>query len=346
MDPPLPVEAARERLLDLQTRIRRKVRAALERGAGARGEDAVADEAGVAEEGVADITFRLDVAAEEEIEAFAEDFARLVPLRVLSEGLGDRVFAARGQEPVWRLVIDPIDGTRNLMFDLRSGFALTALATERGGDTRLADVFLAVQGELPQRDRVSATILSAIRGRGARLERIALADDRVLEDRALVASSDARLDNGFHVFFKFNRQERGLLGRIEQRYLELVAEQPGVDARLLFDDQYISSAGQLYLLLTRRYRFLADLRGVVGDHLGIMNQTSKPYDVCCALIAQEAGIPLRNAFGREFDLPLDLEARVDLVAYANEAVRQRLEPLLVRAIREVVGTWQSRREES
>lgn len=327
-----------DRLLELHERIRSRVAAAQRGSALEDGGEATQDSARVAGQGAADVSFGLDVVAEEPLIEFAEEIARVVPVRILSEGLGDRVFAAHGRAPELRIVVDPIDGTRNLMFDLRSGFVLTAVAPERGRQTRLRDVNVAVMSELPTTDRKSAAVMSAIRGHGAWMRNRDLASGALGAAQSLRASTDTRLDNGFVVFFKFDREERTMLAAIESRFLELVVATHGVDGRLLFDDQYICSAGHLYLLLTRRYRFIADLRGVVGDRLGLENQTSKPYDVCCALIAEEAGVPLTDADGAPIDLPLDLEARVTLVGYANDAVRAAFEPLLRRAMAECLPT--------
>lgn len=323
-----------ERLIEFQDRVSRRVRDAQGAGALRSGGEATVDAARVAGLGAADVSFGLDVIAEAPLEEFCDELAREVPIRVLSEGFGDRVFAPRGRDPEWRLVVDPIDGTRNLMFDLRSGFVLSAVARERGDATRISDVEVAVMSELPPTDRRSATVMGAIRGGGAWSRTRDLDTGSLGLARKLEASSDPRIENGFVVFFKFDREEREAIAAIETRFLELVASTHGIDSRLLFDDQYICSAGHLFLLLTRRYRFVADLRGIVGDRLGIANQTSKPYDVCCSLIAEEAGVLLTDATGAEFNLPLDLESRVSVVGYANSTVRAALEPLLARALTE------------
>lgn len=323
-----------ERLIEFQEKVRRRVAGAQAAGGMFAGGEATEDAARVAGNGAADVSFGLDVIAEEPLAEFGEELARIAPVRVLSEGAGDRVYAPRGQEPEWRVVVDPIDGTRNLMFDLRSGFVLSAVARERGDRTRLSDVVAAVMTELPPTDRRSGSVHAAVRGEGAWTRTRDLASGALSRARRIEASKDPRLDNGFVVFFKFDREEREAIAAIESRFLELAAETHGVDGRLLFDDQYICSAGHLHLLLTRRYRFVADLRGLVGDRLGLANQTSKPYDVCCALIAEEAGVPLTDPFGAKFDLPLDLESRVSMVGYANAAVRAAYEPLLRRAIDE------------
>lgn len=322
-------------LLRLHDRIRLRTRVMMERGHLARGRDPARGEAAVAGQGAGDLTFAIDVPAEEEIDRFARDFAEGGPLTVISEGAGERTYSSArgpGPRPPLRLIADPIDGTRNLMFDMRSAWILTALADDRGSATTLADVRVAVQSELPTRDRKSYSILSAVKGGGARYERRDLESGAVLEERPLAPSPDSRLDNGFYVFFKFSPEDRVPLAEIEHDFLSELVRLHGVDRRTLYDDQYISNAGQLYLLMTQRYRMVADLRGRIGDLLGVDNFTTKPYDVCCALIAAEAGVPVTDAFGKPLAAPLDVHHRVSFVGYASDAVRRRLEPLLADAV--------------
>ena len=47
------------------------------------------------------------------------------------------------------MLADPIDGTRCLMYQKRSGWILTGIAPNRGEGTVLADIELAVQTEFP-----------------------------------------------------------------------------------------------------------------------------------------------------------------------------------------------------
>lgn len=322
----------RAELLELHRRVRRSVREALRTGALATWQDPAAGEGRVAAEGVGDVSFAIDVPAEQEVLACAERLNRARPLVLVTEEGGVRRLAPDTVEPELRLIADPIDGTRNLAFDLRSGWILTAAARERGAATNLQDVFLAVQSEIPARDSKVYHVLFAERGGGAWIERRDLESDALLSSGRLAAPPDARLDNGYYVFFKFSPEDRTVLAALEEEVLGALVREHGVDRRTLCDDQYISNGGQLFLLLTRRYRFVADLRGHVGDLMGVRNFTAKPYDVCCALLAEEAGCPLTDAFGRPLDAPLDASHRVSFLAYANQALRGKLEPLLHAAL--------------
>ncbi|MFH0943973.1 MAG: hypothetical protein V2A76_02145 [Planctomycetota bacterium] len=325
----------KRRLLELHDRIRERTRSALRRGSLAAGGDPADSEAKVVEEGVSDVSYGIDVPAEEEIDRFGREFGKVQPLVIVSEGSGLQRYGkkpAPGDE-VLRIIIDPIDGTRNLANDMRSAWILTGVARDRGERTSTRDIFLALQSEIPQRDRRSYHLLGATRGEGAFCELRDLASHGQVFRRELRPSCNSRLDNGFYVFFKFSPEDRVALAQIEESFLRRVVQEHGVDRRTLCDDQYISNGGQLFLMMTQRYRFLCDLRGRIGDLLGVENFTSHPYDVCCSLIAEEAGIPVTDADGGPLDVPLDAAHRVSFVAYANQALREVLEPILQDVLR-------------
>ena len=67
----------------------------------------------------------------------------------------------------YRAIVDPIDGTRGLMYDKRSAWVLTGVAENRLADTNLTDIFVAVQTEIPTTKQFRADVLWAIEGKGA-----------------------------------------------------------------------------------------------------------------------------------------------------------------------------------
>ena len=69
---------------------------------------------------------------------------------------------------MFKCILDPIDGTRNLMYDKRSAWILTGLAEQRGKRTSLGDIEVAVMTELPTSKQWRADQISAIRGKGSR----------------------------------------------------------------------------------------------------------------------------------------------------------------------------------
>jgi fructose-1,6-bisphosphatase/inositol monophosphatase family enzyme len=60
-----------------------------------------------------------------------------------------------------------------------------------------------------------------------------------------------------------------------------------------------------------------------------------PYDVCTELIAREAGVIVTDERGQPLDAPLDIRANVSWIGYANETIRQKVEPVLLRLLAEL-----------
>src|SRR5262245_41371465 len=146
----------RPRLLALCDELRELTRAALlaaER-AGTEGELARAHG-----QGAGDVTFGLDVPSEERLARWLEETATREPLSLLTEDAGWRHRGPDGRGGVRelpgfdhggpRIAIDPIDGTRNLMADLRSAWTEVAFAPPGPGQPRLADVSDGIVSEIP-----------------------------------------------------------------------------------------------------------------------------------------------------------------------------------------------------
>jgi hypothetical protein len=104
-----------------------------------------------------------------------------------------------------------------------------------------------------------------------------------------------------------------------------------------FEDQYLSSGGQLYELMMGHDRFVADLRPLIetllnrrGLSLGIC---CHPYDMCTELIAREAGVIVTDERGELLRAPLRVEPDIAWAGYANDAIRREIEPLLHDALK-------------
>ena len=58
------------------------------------------------------------------------------------------------------------------------------------------------------------------------------------------------------------------------------------------------------------------------------NLSAHPYDVCCALILEEAGCIVEHPDGSALNCVLDTTSAVNCVAYANEALADHIRPAL------------------
>src|ERR687886_889397 len=245
-----------------------------------------------------DTIYAVDRVSEELlVEFFEREVAGSTPLVLIGEGLpGGEVVLPRGAleaDAVFRVIVDPIDGTRGLMYQKRSGWVLTGVARNRGAETCLADIELALQTELPLVKQHLSDVAWALKGEGARAERF----NRLTGERAplsLRPSQAQTIAHGYAQVARFFPGAREELAAIDEEIVlgALGAVQPG--KAHCFEDQYASSAGQLYELMTGHDRFVADLRPLMERALRrrdlALGICSHPYDLCTELLAREAGI--------------------------------------------------------
>src|SRR5687767_6381607 len=91
---------------------------------------------GVAEARGGDTIYGIDERGEEVLFQFCEAWGRELPFVLIAEGVpgsGERVFpdGAAASEAAFRLIVDPIDGTRAIMYDKRSAWILSGIAPNR-----------------------------------------------------------------------------------------------------------------------------------------------------------------------------------------------------------------------
>ncbi|HEU4713959.1 MAG TPA: hypothetical protein VFS76_20500 [Pyrinomonadaceae bacterium] len=289
-----------------------------------------------------DTIYAIDRVSEELlVQLFADELAQIAPLVLVAEGIEDGKLVlpvgATEADAVWRVIVDPIDGTRGLMYQKRSAWVLTGVAANRGDETNLQDIELAVQTEIPMVKQHLSDVLWAIRGKGSQAERFNRLT-RESKPLALRPSRETTIAHGFAMVARFFPGARDELAAIDEAIIRGVLGPVERGKAHCFEDQYLSSGGQLYELMMGHDRFVADIRPLVeqvlnraGLELGIC---CHPYDVCTELIAREAGVVVSDERGEPLRSPLNIEADVTWVGYANESIRNQIEPELRRVLRE------------
>jgi fructose-1,6-bisphosphatase/inositol monophosphatase family enzyme len=295
----------------------------------------------VAQEAEGDTIYAVDRVSEELlVEFFAREVAPTAPLVLIAEGLaGGRVVLPHGvpeQDAVWRILVDPLDGTRGLMYQKRSAWILTGVAPNRGPGTGLQDIVLAVQTEVPLVKQHLSDTLWAVKGEGMHAERF----DRLTGQARplpLRPSGASTIAHGFAMIARFFPGAREELAAIDEEIVRGALGPVREGKAHCFEDQYICTGGQLYELMAGHDRFVADLRPLMepglaarGLRLGIC---CHPYDLATELIAREAGVIVTDPAGGALRAPLDVEADVAWVGYANPGVRAQIEPLLQGALK-------------
>jgi Inositol monophosphatase family len=383
-------------LLDAIRRVHRRIRddvvSACERAE-------VAALAEIAHEEEGDTIYAVDRVAEDTlIDELTRELADQGPVVLVAEGLaGGRTVVPRGaraSDARWVVIVDPIDGTRGLMYQKRPAWILTGVAAiprdgvrQRvqddagpgdpgeepedpcldvgqafsGAETAdvarafkpdphtpervepvhalapkltLADIEVAVQTEIPLVKQHLCDEIWAVRGHGTCAERYnRLAGSHT--SLRLSPSQATTIAHGFAMISRFFPGTRELSAAIDEEIARKALGPPQRGKAQLFEDQYISSGGQLYELMIGHDRFVADLRplfergGGRGDAPALC---CHPYDLCTELIARELGVIVTDELGGALSAPLDVESNCAWVGYANAAIRAQVEPILRRSL--------------
>jgi fructose-1,6-bisphosphatase/inositol monophosphatase family enzyme len=336
-------DATLDRLRALLCRLQDSVRDAL---VVARTTESSETLAGVAAITAADTIYRIDKVGEEVILAWMDrHWPTDCPVELVMEGIegGDAHTFPRGTPAAnarFVCIIDPIDGTRNLMIDKRSAWMLTALAPRREGGTRLRDIVVAAMTELPTTKQWASDQVSGVRGCGP----VGLVAERVdvrTGHRSPIAVRPSRAEDfrhGFASLVRFFPEAKAIMARVEESIWQ---ELYGLDAGgspVVFDDQYMTTGGQIYELMVGHDRMLGDLRPLAHRALGYASAlVCHPYDICTSMLLEEAGGIVESPTGEPLDAPLDTTSPVAWVGYANPVLAGLVRPLLRRAIREHLG---------
>ncbi len=321
------------RLRSLQAELRDALRAHMQAQEPAVLARTVRDDAG-------DTIFGIDAHVEDLLLARLHEWGRTQHFVAVAEGLDPTglTFGRPGLGgPPFRLLIDPIDGTRGLMFDKRSAWCLMGLADDRGPATRLSDIELAVMTELPTTRQATSDVLWAIRGQGAHGERQHLVAGST-HPLQLVPSRATTLRHGFATVSNFFQGGKELLARLEEAILRRALGGWNPEKAEVYTDQYICSGGQLAELALGRDRFVLDVRPLAHRALGFASSLAcRPYDIVTMRIAQDAGCVVCDPFGEPLDAPLDTTTNVAFAGYANRRLADMLIPIVAEEVQRHLG---------
>jgi hypothetical protein len=319
---------------ELHIQIREEILAAFENNPLETMADIVRDDEG-------DTIFRIDAISERIMVNFFKDkIAPLFPLILIAEGLpGGQMILPRGttaEQAKWRIIMDPIDGTRVLMYQKRSAWILTGVAPNLGEDTSLKDIVLAVQTEIPLLKQHLSDQLWAVGKEGVRAVQYNRFTGKSTPFKPSPSAAKT-VSQGFAMISRYFPGAREILAELDEEIIQGALGPVHEGKTHCFEDQYISDGGRLYELMIGHDRFVADLRPQMEKILagrGLkMGICCHPYDICTEMIARECGVIITDLSGNQLDLPLDVHTDVAWVGYANIHIRKEIEPFLLSALK-------------
>ena len=298
----------------------------------------------ISEETAADTIYAIDRIAEESIDQwFRQNWPAQQPVEIIMEGIpdGEVLTYPRGtaiEATQLKIIIDPIDGTRGIMYDKRSAWILAGIAPQKGSANTLRDIEVAAMTEIPTTRHWRADQISAYRGGGLQSTQIDVCNDYHTTPIVLKPSQAAEVRHAFGTVCRFFPAGSTLLSQVEESLWARLYGNSNSPSPIIFNDQYISTGGQFYEILSGHDRFIADLRPLAFRKLKIesSNLACHPYDVACALLLEEAGCVIEHSGGQALDCLLDTTSPVEWVAYANRGLADRIRPVLQEVIAELL----------
>ncbi len=296
----------------------------------------------IAHEGKEDTIYAIDRISEKRIiEYFETEIINIAPVILIAEGIaenGDMVLPedTSEEDAEFRIIMDPIDGTRELMYQKRSAWILTGIAPNYGKNTNLQDIEFAVQTEIPTVKQHLSDIVSAYKGEGIEAHRYNRLSGE-MQSINLQPSSAQSIENGFAMIARFFNGARDVLAQIDEEIIRNILVNVQKGKAHCFEDQYLSTGGQIYELISGHDRFVADLRPLMENILkerGVsMGLCCHPYDLCTELIARESGVVITDENGNPVKTILNLTDNVSWIGYANSNIKKQVEPHLINALR-------------
>ncbi|RYE58102.1 MAG: hypothetical protein EOP20_06500 [Hyphomicrobiales bacterium] len=190
--------------------------------------------------------------------------------------------------------------------------------------------------ELPTSKAYLADQVSGVRGCGRQglvCERINLLDgSKVAWTPQPSVARDFR--HGFAAWSRFFPEGKALLAQVEEELWDELIGLNSSPSPVIFDDQYISTGGQLFEILVGHDRMQGDLRPFAYAKLGFDSSlVCHPYDICTAFLLEEAGGIVESPDGSAPSALLDTTSSVTWVAFANETLADQVRPVLRRLMK-------------
>lgn len=232
----------------------------------------------------------------------------------------------------WRLLLDPVDGTRGWMYGKRSAWSLAGLAPQRGNATPLRACVCAVMTELPGPKQDWVDQLSAVHGGRREARRWHIEKPHNTRPWAPQPLTGASLAHRFGSVVRFLPGQEDAAARLEAALWAGLQTAGLCGEAQVFFDQYLSSGGQLYGLIAGQDAFVADLRPLLpGAPENFLY--AHPYDLVTLSIAEAWGVVVEHPLTREpLDAPMDTQTPVAWAGYANRALADAIGPVLQRRL--------------
>ena len=278
-----------------------------------------------------DVSYDIDFQAEHIILKNIQSMSIDYTIHLVMEGLS-RTEVYKGNKGVITIIFDPIDGTREIMYNKRSAWVLTGIAFKT--NPKLCDIEIAVQTEIPTLKQDKLSHIFAFAGEGA-FEEIydKKTFERINTKKRLSSSPAKSFTDGYISFPNPFPGTKVAIAQIHELFCSKIFPTSNINDAKVFSDEYLSTGGQVYLLATGCYRLVVDIRELVQTRKTSL--CCHPYDLCTILIAEESGAVIFDGNGNPLSYPLDTATNCNWIGFTNRFLCNSYKDLLLESIKTV-----------
>lgn len=275
-----------------------------------------------------DVSYDIDIEAENIVLEMIEEMNIGYNINLVMEGVGIKTICKACNETV-TFIIDPVDGTREILYDKRSAWILTGISFNN--NPGINDIQIAIQTEIPTSKQILFSHLFSVKGQGS-YEEVYNKESFALEKtrKPLKTSQATDIEDGYVCFPMPYPGIKIKISEIYERFCNGVFPASQINDAKVFSDEYISTGGQVYLLASGCYRIVADIRDYVQMELKTL--CCHPYDLCTILIAAEAGAVIVDHTGNDINYPLDTKTNCNWLGFANIILKEKYMDALIRLL--------------
>ena len=294
----------------------------------------IANLSAVKEENSNDFAYAIDVIMDQVYKPYVDDlYKRNEQINILSEHYS---YPIRDNAEYF-VLIDPVDGSRELMRDERAAWLIFAYGKWKGKETKLKDIQGVILGRLPpSREHIYEFILASetteplvykfdlttLRGRN--IENLEEWEVEELKNRGL---ND--IDHS-HICFVAPFPPYKHVAEIADNFWNAVGN------KVIFNEQYLTTAGQMLAMLEGKISLIVDIRKIIKNRYGVDMLCAHPYDVPAAYILKKLGAIVTGKDMKEesfWNQPLiPLNTDMEFIAFPNKEMFNKYAEILKNAI--------------
>ncbi len=277
-----------------------------------------------------DYAYAVDVIVDQFYKPYLDDlYKRNEQINILSEYYSYPI----RNDAKYFVLIDPVDGSRELMRDERAAWLIFAYGKWKGKETKLKDIQGVILGRLPpSREHIYEFIMTSETTEplvykfdlttlgGRNIENLEEWEVKKLKNRGLNDIYHS------HICFVAPFPPYKYVAEIADKFWNAVGD------KVIFNEQYLTTAGQMLAMLEGKISLIVDIRKSIKNRYDVDMLCAHPYDIPAAYLLKKLNAVVtgndldEKSFWNQPLIPLNTD--IGYIAFPNREMFNRYAEIL------------------